>query len=202
MKRLQKIGLLNCALFAVACLMCQSATAYEHKGLQYSAGIGANFSRNNFLQDDESSTVKINRGYNLLLDYGYGWSKKFTTFLSFHNNFYQSSLKDYDTPEPFWMQQSFTGPSIRYYFKANEPSFYMQTGYGLGYFSVSDIANFDTSRHFGNATIFTIGYEIDMFWNAQINYMHNDIISTSSDNIGLSSQTITLSLNFNPRSGF
>ena len=198
MNRLQKIGLINSVIFAGTCCMCQSAIAYKHDGVQYSVGIGANLSRNNFLQDEQSTTTKINRGFNYLLDYGYGWSKNITTFLSVRSNLYKSRLQDYKTPEPFWMQQSFAGPSMRYYFKSSEPSFYLQSGYGYGYFSVSDLANFETSRHLGSAAIFTIGYEVDMFWNAQFDYMFNDIESSLSGNASLSSHSLTFSININP----
>ena len=198
MKSLQKFALFSSVLTCV--LICQQVNAYEHQGLQLSAGIGANFSKNNFLEDEQSASIKINRGYNYLLDVGYGWNQNLTTYVSVRSNLYKSSLKDYDTPEPFWMQQSFIGPTIRYYLKSNEPSFYLQSGYGYGYFSVSDVANFTTSRHYGSAINFAAGYEVDMFWNLQIDYMYNDIKSNSIDNIGLTSHAITLSLNFNPRS--
>jgi len=98
------------------------------------------------------------------------------------------------------MQMAYVGPIVRIYHKANEPSWYLQSGIGYGYFSVSNTTDFLTSRHTGNAATIGIGYEIDLFWDMGIDYMYNDIASsTSENNLRLSAHSLVFSLNFHPK---
>ncbi|BCE00807.1 outer membrane beta-barrel protein [Marinicellulosiphila megalodicopiae] len=201
MTRLLKTGSLISLL-----VVSSFSLAYKHDGFQWSAGVGGSFSVHNSLQNNQYDTTKQNAGYAYNIDLGYGWTNRFSTFLSIHNVVFQSQLDDVASPEPLLMQLAYVGPIIRFYGKSNQPSWYFQSGVGYGYHSVSELSSIpkvSTSRHAGNATTFGIGYEVDMFWTIGLDYIYADIQSeTSNEDLRLSSHGLVFSLNLHPRSTY